>query len=134
MALDGQQATEAAMDEIQEEEEQLNELFAEVDRVLKSVQELTGRDRNDVCCCCPSLCLCCCGPALPHAGVRASLTATGLLPNANRPHQPRFAPHTKQTDKADQRCTGIFDDGACLLAVAVGVLQCWQTTALRPGT
>lgn len=30
--------------------------------------------------------------------------------------------HTKQTDKADKRCTGIFDDGACLLAVAVGVL------------
>ena len=100
MALDGQQATEAAMDEIQEEEEQLNELFAEVDRVLKSVQELTGRDRNDVCCCyCPSLCSFCCCPALLHAGVRASLTAIGLLPNANRPHQPRFAPHTQSRQK-----------------------------------
>lgn len=62
MALDSQQATQAAMDEIQEEEEQLNELFAEVDRVLKAVQELTGRDRNDVCCCCCSLCCVCCSP------------------------------------------------------------------------
>lgn len=36
-------------DDIQTLEEELNELFTEVDRVLKSLQSLSGRDRDTVC-------------------------------------------------------------------------------------
>ena len=36
-------------DDIQTLEEELNDLFTEVDRVLKSLQSLSGRDRDTVC-------------------------------------------------------------------------------------
>ena len=37
------------VDDIQTLEVELNDLFAEVDRVLKAVASLTGRDKDDVC-------------------------------------------------------------------------------------
>lgn len=36
-------------DDIQTLEEELNDLFAEVDRVLKALASLSGRDKDDVC-------------------------------------------------------------------------------------
>lgn len=36
-------------DDIQTLEEELNDLFAEVDRVLKALATLSGRDKDDVC-------------------------------------------------------------------------------------